>query len=163
MEEANRKIAQFSKRQNDLQSLILQRDNFSKTNAFLDKKLSVTSQKLGALEEGRRHDQNEMRKMKEQFNLIDRERLFYKSLSEKLEFRQTDELENLNQNVRNLTEHEKDSKLQIELLERENQECQHQNRQLVSDLQRMQRDLKSIMAVNEEYQMQTQQFKEREG
>lgn len=111
MEEANRKIAQFSKLQNDLQSLILQRDNFSKTNAFLDKKLSMTSQKLGALEEGRRHDQNEMRKMKEQFNLIDRERLFYKSLSEKLEFRQTDELENLNQNVRNLTEHEKDSKL----------------------------------------------------
>ena len=111
MEEANRKIAQFSKLQNDLQSLILQRDNFSKTNAFLDKKLSVTSQKLGALEEGRRHDQNEMRQMKEQFNLIDRERLFYKSLSEKLEFRQTDELENLNQNVRNLTEHDKDSKL----------------------------------------------------
>ena len=27
----------------------------------------------------------------------------------------------------------------------------------------MQRDLKSIMAVNEEYQMQTQQFKEREA
>ena len=71
----------------------------------------MISQKLGVFEVGRRHDQNEMRKMKEQFNLIDRERLFYKSLSEKLEFRQTDELENLNQNVRNLTEHEKDSKL----------------------------------------------------
>ena len=71
----------------------------------------MISQKLETLKEGRRHDQNEMRKMKEQFNLIDRERLFYKSLSEKLEFRQTVELENLNQNVRNLTEHEKDSKL----------------------------------------------------
>lgn len=41
-------------------------------------------------------------------------------------------------------------------------ELQHQNRQVISDLTRMQRDLKSIMSVNEEYQMQAGQFKERE-
>lgn len=111
MEEANRNIAQFSKLQNDLQSLTRHSDHLSKTNAALEKKLSVTSQKLGALEEGRRHDQNEMRKMKEQFTWIDRERLDYKSRAEELELRQTGALENLNQNVRNLTEHEKDSKL----------------------------------------------------
>jgi|DEB0MinimDraft_12_1074336.scaffolds.fasta_scaffold28461_2 hypothetical protein len=54
--EANKKISQFNKLTNDLQSVILQRDNFSKTNHFLDKKLSETSLKLGAAEEGRRHD-----------------------------------------------------------------------------------------------------------
>jgi len=54
--EANKKIGQFNKLTNDLQSVILQRDNLNKTNQFLDKKLSETSLKLGALEEGRRHD-----------------------------------------------------------------------------------------------------------
>jgi hypothetical protein len=56
MDEANKKIAMVMNLQNDLRQVILQRDNFSKTSTFLDKKLSVTSQKLGALEEGRRHD-----------------------------------------------------------------------------------------------------------
>lgn len=137
MDEANRKINMVTKLQNDLQQVILQRDNYGKTNAFLDKKLSVTSQKLGALEEGRRHDQSEMKKMKEQFNLINREYEFYKGHSEKLEYRQTDELASLNQNVRNMSETEKDLKQKVEILERENQECQHQNRQLIADLQRM--------------------------
>ena len=123
MEEANKKISMVASLQNDLQQVILQRDNFSKTNAFLDKKLSITSQKLGALEEGRRHDQSEMKKMNEKFNLINREYEFYKSHSEKLEYRQTDELANLNKDVRQMTESEKDLKQQVEILERENQEC----------------------------------------
>lgn len=61
-----------------------------------------------------------------------------------------------------MVENEKDYKQKIDILERENSECSHQNRQLTADLQRMQRDLKSIMAVNEEYQMQAAQFKDRE-
>ncbi len=58
--------------------------------------------------------------MREQFNLIQREYEFYKELSEKLEFRQTDELQTLNTSVRRLVEAEKDYKQKIELLEREN-------------------------------------------
>jgi chromosome segregation ATPase len=94
--EANKKIAQFNKLTNDLQSVILQRDNLNKTNQFLDKKLSETSLKLGAAEEGRRHDQSELMKTKEQLTLVTREYEFYRDLAEKLEFRQTDELTNLN-------------------------------------------------------------------
>jgi len=129
----------------------MQRDNLNKTNQFLDKKLSDTSLKLGASEEGRRHDGSELMKMREQLNLIQREYEFYKDLSEKLEFRQTDELTHLNQNVRTLSEIEKDAKQKIDILETQTTECEHQNRVLIGDLQRMQRDLKSLMAVNEEY------------
>jgi len=100
--------------------------------------------------------------MKESYNLIRIEYEFYKELSEKLEFRQTDEITVLNNSVRKMVESEKDYKQKIEGLEQEGQECQQQNRQLITDLQRMQRDLKSIMAVNEEYQLQAQQFKDRE-
>ena len=39
-----------------------------------------------------------------------REYEFYKDLSEKLEFRQSDELASLNNNVKSLSEAEKDSK-----------------------------------------------------
>ena len=100
--------------------------------------------------------------MKESYNLIRREYEFYKELSEKLEFRQTDEITVLNNSVRRMVENEKDYKQKVEGLEQEGQECQQQNRQLITDLQRMQRDLKSIMAVNEEYQLQAQLFKDRE-
>ena len=163
MEEANLKISQFDKLQNELRSAILQRDNFSKTSHFLDKKLSETSAKLGAAEEGRRHDQSELKKAREQLKLMHREFEFYKNLAEKLEFRQTDELTSLNQNVREMNEVDKDQKLKIDLLDQDKRELIQQNKVLMADLQKMQRDLKAILAVNEEYQVQTTQMKEREG
>ena len=48
--------------------------------------------------------------MVEKFNLINREYEFYKSHSEKLEYRQPDELAYLNKNVRQYSESEKDLK-----------------------------------------------------
>lgn len=87
VEEANSKIHQFAKLQNDLQSLVLQRDNLAKTNLFMDRKLSDQSLKLGALEEGKRLDQSEIIKLREQLSMMKREYEFYKDLSEKLELR----------------------------------------------------------------------------
>ena len=78
------------------------------------------SQKLGLTEEGRKKEQVELKKLREQFSLIQREYEFYKELSEKLEFRQTDELQALNIQVRRLIDAEKDYKQKLELLEREN-------------------------------------------
>lgn len=101
-------------------------------------------------------------KAKEQLSIIQREYEFYRDLSEKLEFRQNDELEGLNQNVVRYHESEKDLKQKLELIEGENKQLEHQNRVLVSDIQKMQRDLKSILAVNEEYQLQAAQFRDRE-
>lgn len=84
--------------------------------------MSDISQKLGLTEEGRKKEQVELKKLREQFSLIQREYEFYKELSEKLEFRQTDELQALNLQVRRLVDAEKDAKQKVELLERENQE-----------------------------------------
>jgi len=58
--------------------------------------------------------------MKESYNLIRREYEFYKELSEKLEFRQTDEITVLNNSVRKMVENEKDYKQKIDVLEQEN-------------------------------------------
>jgi len=62
------------------------------------------------LEEVHKKDQQEVKKMKESYNLIRREYEFYKELSEKLEFRQTDEITVLNNSVRKMVENEKDYK-----------------------------------------------------
>ena len=55
--------------------------------------------------------------------MIKRDYQFYKDLSDKLEFRQTDELQTLNTSVRKMIENEKDYKMKIEVLENENKEC----------------------------------------
>jgi|DEB0MinimDraft_12_1074336.scaffolds.fasta_scaffold28461_1 hypothetical protein len=64
-------------------------------------------------------------KAREQLSVIQREYEFYKDLSDKLEFRQSDELTNLNQNVRQMTESEKDLKQKVDMLEKENSEIEH--------------------------------------
>jgi hypothetical protein len=61
-----------------------------------------------------------LKKARDQLILITREYDFYKSLSEKLEFRQTDELAEMGGELRQMNENEKDYKIQVELLQREN-------------------------------------------
>tara|TARA_B110000285_G_C15025567_1_gene563976 strand:- start:838 stop:1002 length:165 start_codon:yes stop_codon:yes gene_type:complete len=48
---------------------------------------------------------------------------FYKDQSEKLEYRQTDELEVLNKSVRRMADNEKDLKQKLEIYEKENADC----------------------------------------
>ena len=52
--------------------------------------------------------------------------------------------------------------MKLEDLERENGQLVSQNRHLMADLSRQQRDLKQIMSINEEYQVQASAFRERE-
>ena len=105
-----------------------------KTSAYLDQRLKEAQTRLQTAEDGRKSDQQEIKKLTEQLNLMKQEYQFYKELSEKLEFRQTDELQTLNSSVRKMIENEKDYKMKIEVLEQENKECQHQNRQLIADM-----------------------------
>jgi hypothetical protein len=55
-----------------------------------------------------------LKKARDQLILITREYDFYKSLSEKLEFRQTDELAEMGGELRQMNENEKDYKIQVE-------------------------------------------------
>ena len=61
-----------------------------------------------------------------------------------------------------LAESEKDTKLKLQIAESECDEAKMRERKLAADLGRVQRDLKSLVAVNEEYQEQALQFKDRE-
>jgi len=47
-------------------------------------------------------------------------------------------------------------------VERENSHLVSQNRSLMADLTRQQRELKQLMAINEEFQLQSSAFRERE-
>ena len=47
-------------------------------------------------------------------------------------------------------------------MERENTALVSQNRGLMADLTRQQRELKQLMTINEEFQHQASQFRERE-
>ena len=93
---------------------------------------------------------------------MQREYEFYKGLSEKLEFRQNDELATLERQVRQLVESEKDNKLKLHMSESDCEDAKARERKMASELGRAQRDLKSLVAVNEEYQEQALQFKDRE-
>lgn len=108
--------------------------------------------KLGQIEQSRLKELKELKGTQDQNQLMRREYEFYRDLCEKLQSRQTDEVGTLSRQLVEAREAEKDSRLKMQLLERENQEASVQNLNLIQDLQRMQRDLKSILAVNEEYQ-----------
>ena len=58
--------------------------------------------------------------MREQLALFQKEYSFYKQLSEKLELGQGENLEALNVNLRELSEREKDQRIRLDQVEREN-------------------------------------------
>jgi hypothetical protein len=162
MTEAQGKISSYDKLKLDFDLTVRERDELIKANSFLETKLTQNTQLLGQIEEGRRSDHIELKKMREQLALFQKEYSFYKNLAEKLELKQGDNLENLNLNLRELAEREKDQRVKLEDLERENGQLISQNRHLMADLARQQRDLKQIMSINEEYQIQSNAFRERE-
>lgn len=134
MDQANRKLAAVDKLNHDLQSLLLQRDNLARTSQALDHKLQEASLKLAATEEGRKKDQTQLMKTQEQLSIISKQYHFYKDICDDLQHRQSDELETLNKDVRQMTESEKDLKFKNGQLDSENKELSQQNRVLVCDL-----------------------------
>ena len=100
--------------------------------------------------------------MREQMQLYQKEYMFYKNRSQQLEVNTGDELENLQAQLREITEREKDTNLRVVELEQQNLQLVSSNKNLMADMSRQQRELKQIMAINEEYQMQSNSFKERE-
>ena len=114
MSEAQTKIASFDQIKAELDLCVREREELLKANAFLENKLTQTTQMLTQVEEGRRTDHLETKKMREQLVLFQKEYSFYKNLSEKLETNQGENLENLGANLREITEREKDSRIRLD-------------------------------------------------
>ena len=89
--------------------------------------------------------------MREQLQTFQKEYIFYKNLSERIEFKQHDEVEHLHAQIRLMNEREKDYKMKVEDLEHENGDLSMQVRQAIADIQRLQRDMKQLMSVNDEF------------
>ena len=162
MQEAEAKIQSFDVLKADFEVTIRERDELIKANSFLELKLTQNAQILGHVEEGRRNDSSEVQNMKEQMQMFQKEYQFYKNRAQQLEVKTGGELENLNAKLREITEKEKDSRIRVAELEQENLQLVSQNRNLMTDMSRQQRELKQIMAINEEYQVQANSFRERE-
>ena len=114
MQEAQTKIGSYDQLRSELELTQRERDELFKANSFLETKLTQTTQMLAQVEENRRTDTLENKKMSEQLQLFQKEYSFYKQLAEKLETKQGDHLENLNTNLREVTEREKDQRIRLD-------------------------------------------------
>lgn len=163
MDQAKEKIDKFDGVQTALNQVTIERDELIRANSFLETRLNQQAQLLGQAEETRRAQTVEAGKLKEQLSLFQKEYSFYKSLAQKLDTAQTGQLENLNVELRRAHESDKDCRSQVEGLESEVQRLGTQNRQLLADLSRQQREMNQLMAINEEFQSQSDSFRQREA
>ena len=90
--------------------------------------------------------------------LFHKEYNFYKDMAQKLDLKQSDDMESLTFALKEAEEKIKDQGARMVDLERENLQLVTQNRHLMGDLSRQQKDIKQIMAINDEYQMQAMAF-----
>ena len=65
MNEAKGKITSFDKLKVDYDATVRERDELIRANSFLETKLTQNTQLLGQIEEGRRTDGIELKKMRE--------------------------------------------------------------------------------------------------
>jgi hypothetical protein len=104
----------------DLTQTSRERDELIRANSFLETKLTEVTQMLSSMEEGRRTDSVEVKKMREQVLLFHKEYNFYKDMAQKLDLRQSEDLDALNFALREADEKLKDQGARIADLEREN-------------------------------------------
>lgn len=95
--------------------------------------------------------------------LFHREYNFYKDMAQKLDLKQSEDLDAMNFGLREADERIKDQSARMADLERDNLQLVTQNRHLMADLTRQQKDIKQIMQINDEYQVQAMGFREREA
>ena len=120
LHEASTKISQFDNVMADLTQTSRERDELIRANSFLETKLTEVTQMLSSMEEGRRTDSVEVKKMREQVLLFHKEYNFYKDMAQKLDLRQSEDLDALNFALREADEKLKDQGARIADLEREN-------------------------------------------
>lgn len=112
-----------SKVTTDLNKTLTQRDELLVTNNHIQHQLNDFTKLNDSLKEGRKSDQLECKKLREEMKRMKNDLTFYKDQSEKLEYRQTDELDILNNSVKKMAENEKDLKQKLEIYHRENSDC----------------------------------------
>jgi len=161
--EADAKSQAYDFLNKEFEVLAVERDQLLQAKVFLEGKVQETVHVLALLEEERKNDQQEMNRMRDQLSVFQREYSFYKDHAERLEARGTTELDQLQTALRDHQELEKDLKMRVGELEHENAALENQNRMQIVEMQALKRDMKQIMAINEQFQMQAQQFKEREA
>jgi len=81
LHEASSKISQFDNVIADLSQTSRERDDLIRANSFLETKLTEVTQMLSSMEEGRRTDSVEVKKMREQTLLFHKEYNFYKDMA----------------------------------------------------------------------------------
>lgn len=128
MEEAQQKINMYHKVASDLNKALTQRDELLVENTHTKHQLNDFQKLNDSLKDRLKNDQLDLMRLKEEKNRMKNDLTFYKDNSEKLEYRQTDELDVLNKSVKKMAENEKDLKQKLEIYQKENADCQHQNR-----------------------------------
>lgn len=111
--EANAKIKQFDDVKADLDQTCRERDDLIRANNFLEIKLTEMTQMLASMEEGRRTDTVEVKKMREQLLLFHKEYNFYKDLAQKLDLKQSEELDGMGFSLKEAEEKVKDQTARI--------------------------------------------------
>lgn len=120
----------------DLDQTSRERDELIRANNFLESKLTELTQMLSSMEEGRRSDSVEVKKMREQLLLFHKEYNFYKDMAQKLDLKQSEDLDTISFALREAEEKVKDHAVRMADLERENVQLVTQNRHLMTDLSR---------------------------
>ena len=120
----------------DLDQTSRERDELIRANNFLESKLTELTQMLSSMEEGRRSDSVEVKKMREQLLLFHKEYNFYKDMAQKLDLKQSEDLDTISFALREAEEKVKDHAARMTDLERENVQLVTQNRHLMTDLSR---------------------------
>ncbi len=100
--------------------------------------------------------------MREQLAVFKREYGFYKQESEMLAVRLREETEDMSIRIRSQNDTQNDLKIKLSEAERENHEINEYNRRLQVELNSINRNMKQLIATNDQYQLQAQQFRDRE-
>lgn len=114
------------------------------------------------MEEERRADQLELNTVKDQMIQFRTEYVQYKAEAQRLQQALTNTEEYLGGQVRMLNEKDKDQVMKIEELEAMNNDMGQQHREAVIELQRLDRDRRQLMQLNEQFNMQTNELQRRE-
>lgn len=153
LEEANAKSAAFDLLHSQVSQLLTERDRLLAQKLETERRLDETLRVAASVEEERRGEQLELNTLRSQLVQFRNEYVQYKAEAERLQGSLQGCEEHLAAQVRALQERDRDQGMRIQELEQVNSDLTQHHREAILEIQRLDRDLRTLLSVNEQFQL----------
>jgi len=162
VDDAEMKISSYDSLSLKFQKTYKDLVDYQKNNQFIENKLREKERTLGMIEEKRKSEVKELNKLRTEHSLMQQEVNYFKDQVDKLNYRISQDRDVIDKQVRLTKDKESNCQDMVMRLESDLERAKNECRKINKHLKERQVELNDVIRLNDEYQIQIQDLKDKQ-